>query len=81
MFLHNAGPIFFIFVGGPLLEARFFGKFAWKIGIFGIQTGEFGLLVQGPLIEILRYIVKVWGYKTFFMLNSAEHEISTIHKN
>ena len=29
MFLHNAGQIFFsIFVGGPLLEARFFFKFA-----------------------------------------------------
>ena len=22
-----------------------------------------------------------WGYKTFFMLNSTEHEISKAHKN
>ena len=28
MFLHSLGPIFSIFVGGPLLEARFFEKFA-----------------------------------------------------
>ena len=27
--------------------------------------------------------IKAWpkGYKTFFMLNSTEHEISTAHKN
>ena len=31
---------FSIFMGGPLLEARFLGKFARKISIFGIQTGE-----------------------------------------
>ena len=31
---------FSIFVGGLLLEARFFFKFAQKISIFGIQTGE-----------------------------------------
>ena len=41
MFLHNVGPIYFsIFMGGPLLEAQFFRKFAWKISIFfGVQTG------------------------------------------
>ena len=29
------------------------------------------------------YLTEYWprGYKTFFMLNSTEHEISTVHKN
>ena len=32
---------------------------------------------------ILVCCVQVWprGYKTFFMLNSTEHEISNAHKN
>ena len=31
----------------------------------------------------LRSLEEIWlrGYKTFFVLNSAEHEISTAHKN
>ena len=41
MFLHNTGPIFLsILVSWPLLEAQFLGKFAFKIDIFGVQTGE-----------------------------------------
>ena len=34
-------------------------------------------------IKIKFYNLETWrqGYKTFFMLNSTEHEISTAHKN
>ena len=30
---------------------------------------------------ILKYMTRPRGYKTFFMLNSIEYEISTAHKN
>ena len=30
---------------------------------------------------LLSYVIRSRGYKTFFMLNSTEHKISTAHKN
>ena len=55
MFLHNIGPIFLIFVGGPLLEARFLGNLLEK-SFLGSKLGNGPLLEHGPLIEILWYI-------------------------
>ena len=41
MFLHNIGQTFFnIRVCAFIRGSIFFLKFAWKIGIFGVQTGE-----------------------------------------
>ena len=58
MFLHNVGQIFSIFVGGPLLEAQFFVKFACKIGILDVQTWEWASIIEhGPVREILQYFV------------------------
>ena len=54
MFLHITQAQFFsIFVGGPLLEARFLGKFARKIGILGVKTGGWASIIGlARLIEI-----------------------------
>ena len=32
-------------------------------------------------VHVFHFRLKPCGYKTFFMLNSTEHEISTAHKN
>ena len=40
MFLHNEEPIFFNIRGWAFIRGSILGKFAWKIGIFGIQIGE-----------------------------------------
>ena len=39
------------------------------------------LIVEQITGELWKYINRPRGYKTIFMLNSTEHEISTAHKN
>ena len=58
-----------------------------RSGIGGVDggKGEFVLggpigVGEGPSENKIRIPIRHRGYKTFFMLNSTEHEISTDHK-
>ena len=46
-----------------------------------MQPELFGLGVYDVRDELYEPAYLAGGYKTFFMLNSTEHEISTAHKN
>ena len=52
----------------------------WQIGCTMCTTGIPDLLAAKGLKLMILYHAWPWGYKTFFMLNSAEHEISVAHK-
>ena len=51
--------------------------------IFFLQKQKYMYKKKSALLELCAYIfaVRSGGYKTFFMLNSTEHEISLGHKN
>ena len=75
-------------MGGPLLKAQFFGKFASKSTFFGIQTGEWASIIEhGPVIEVLRYYQKTWGRRGFifigiqFIMQQLQLEILNKKKN
>ena len=36
--------------------------------------------ISSSKIVVLLKLIRPWGYKTFYMLNSAEHETLTTHK-
>ena len=60
------------------MESMYICTEAWNnIGITKLDTTQIQRVLR---IEILQASIRPRGYKTFFMLNSAEHEILNAHK-
>ena len=47
-----------------------------------VRTEDFFMWsAKADQTELIPSLIWLRGYKTFFMLNSTEHELSTAHKN
>ena len=66
------------------LEQTMIHKYKWE---YNEKSNQVSLPQWDSIYKLertkkkLHHKTRARGYKTFFMLNSAEHEISTVHKN